>query len=101
MGKLTKIVAEGGHIPSRPLIEICDGLNRHPLTERMGVWYYVEGERIHKVDGCEGGNIHRTLQGETLEFVQWDNARMNGYRRWIEAKIAAGLVNVPAIGGGR
>lgn len=98
MGKLTRIVPDSGHMSSRPLIQICDEYNRHKLSQRMGVWYFVEGDHIHKVDGCEGHNIHRTLQGEVISFHKWDERRMDGYRKWIEEKIAAGLVNPPVVG---
>jgi len=97
MGKLTNILNAPATATGKSLLEICDQYNRHRLAERIGCWHYVVdangAEHITKIEGTEGDNIHKLMRGELVDFQGWSEARMTGYRNWLEKLISAGLVN--------
>jgi hypothetical protein len=74
----------------------CDENNRKKLTERMDRWYFVvksDGiEKIDTLDGTDGGNVHKLLNGKLEDFAGWPAARMDGYRRWLWTCAQAGLL---------
>jgi hypothetical protein len=74
----------------------CDENNRKKLTERMGRWYFVvkvDGvEKVDTLDGADGANVHKLLNGVLEDFAGWPANRMEGYRRWLWDCAQAGLV---------
>jgi hypothetical protein len=83
------------------LREWCDTQNRKQLFERMGRWYFVaksDGvERIDSLDGTDGENVRRLLDGTLPDFAGWSAARMDGYRKWLRSVAEQGLLESPRI----
>lgn len=69
------------------LREWCETQNSSKLAERMGRWYYVtekDGSRlIDSLDGADGDNLRKMIDGALDDFHGWPPKRMQGYRRWL------------------
>lgn len=94
MGRLTDgfTRAPGGTFDIR---QWCDDHNRTRLAERMRRWYYVndnEGtEFIDCLEGDDGDNVRRLLDGKLEPFDGWPRPRMDGYRAWLTKCARLGL----------
>jgi hypothetical protein len=79
------------------LREWCEEHNRRPITRRMGRWYYVQEtdgvSRAEVIEGTDGENIHRLLDGNLSDFAGWPPARMKGYRSWLQSIAEQGMAN--------
>lgn len=78
------------------LLAWCDENNRNPITKKLQRWYYVgesdEARRVCTLDGEDGFNVHRLLDGNLPDFVGWSESRMGGYRKWLRGMIDKGLL---------
>lgn len=73
----------------------CHDQNALRITERMGRWYYVaekdDNRFIDSLDGTDGENVRRELDGTLPNFQGWPAERMAGYRRWLRSVAIKGL----------
>lgn len=94
MGRLTDNTASASGY-AFDLRQWCDDHNRTRLAERMRRWYFVndnEGtEFIDCLEGDEGENVRKLLDGEVIEFDGWEKPRMDGYRNWLAKCAKLGL----------
>lgn len=93
MGKLTDGITSAPSNAS--LLEWCDVRNRGKLAERMHRWYYVndnDGTKfIDCLEGDDGDNVRRLLDGKLADFEGWPQSRMQGYRNWLNQCAHRGL----------
>ena len=74
----------------------CDEQNRKYITRKLGRWYYVgdvDGvDTTIVLDGTDGENVHRLLDGNLVDFYRWPESRMKGYRKWLQSCADRGLI---------
>lgn len=96
MGKLTEGLSRPAAASSIDLRAWCDEQNRKPISAKLGRWYYVterDGEDlIDTLSGTDADCLRQMLNGRLGDFAGWSTARMNGYRRWLNAVAERGLL---------
>lgn len=94
-----------GGPPKTDLRAWCEAQNRTKLAERMSRWYFVtekDGSKlIDSLDGTDGENVRRLLDGNLPDFHGWSEKRMQGYRRWLWNCAVRGLTEETAARLGR
>ena len=77
------------------LAEWCHDRNVSRLAERMSRWYFVNtndgGEFVDCLEGDDGDNVRRLLDGKLDDFDGWPPKRMKGYRDWLRKCAMNGL----------
>jgi hypothetical protein len=76
------------------LREWCRENNSRPITRRMDRWYFVakaDGvENVSTLEGSDGHNAWRMIDGTFQDFMGWPASRMSGYRSWLSGCIEKG-----------
>jgi hypothetical protein len=92
--------AEQAKLSRTDCLAWCEAQNRHPMTARLGRWYYVNevngSNRCEVVEGTDGDNVHRLMNGETIKFEGWPEKRMRGYLTWLRGVAERGAQILPA-----